>query len=366
MKDYGLLVWVGIIIALLSPFGLPGISTSITGAAAKGYDGNFCRGTWFEMVGGTVGGLVLLGFAGYYWFWTHEETNSLIFVVAGVLGPGLWLDTHQCFWNGKKNFKALFWWAVPVRLLQLLSTVIILYYSSNPVLVFGVQTVIQVIGNIAAAIGIMKIGKINKTTSEQYQSFGWFSTRLYLLGTIAAYIDKIIIGLFFGLESLAIFAVGELLYNYFYKTPASLLSQIFLPKLAEMEISKAAQFVKNRQLYLIAGMLLAVIIIGVTTPIVYPIVFSAKYTDSIYYAYLFLGCIVLGSPTLLCGAIIKSHALKKETMISWSILTITPLILLPLFSWIWGLSGIVAARGLTNLLISSYYIQMIRHLSLEK
>jgi O-antigen/teichoic acid export membrane protein len=51
-EDYGLLVWVGTIIALLAPFGLPGISTSITGAVAKGYDGNFTRGTWLEMAGG--------------------------------------------------------------------------------------------------------------------------------------------------------------------------------------------------------------------------------------------------------------------------------------------------------------------------
>jgi O-antigen/teichoic acid export membrane protein len=363
--DYGLLVWVGTIIALLSPFfGLPGISTSITGAVAKGFEGNFSRGTWLEIAGGTVGGLVLFGFAGYYWFWTHEEIKALIFVVAGVLGPGLWMDTHQSYWNGKKNFKALFLWAVPVRLLQLIATAtVLLYYSSNPLWVFGVQTVIQVAANLGAAFGIMKIGGVNKKTSKEYQSYGWFSTRLYWIGSFVSQLDKLIIGVFFGLESLAAFAVGELLYKYVYKTPSSFLSQIFLPRLAEMEIKQAARWIRNRQLYLISGIVLIAIVVGVAIPIVYPFLFSAKYNDSIYYAYLFLVGAALGSPTILCGTIIKSHAMKKETMLSWSILTITPLVLLPAFSWLWGLMGIIAVRGCTNLMISAYYLNVTRRLS---
>jgi O-antigen/teichoic acid export membrane protein len=362
-EDYGLLVWVGTIIALLSPFGLPGISTSITGAVAKGFDGNFRRGTWLEMLGGTVGGLVLLGYAGYHWFWTHEELKALIFVVAGVLGPGLWLDTQQSYWNGKKNFKAIFWWSVPVRLLQLAATATVLYFSSNPLWVFGVQTVIQVVANLGASIGIIKVSQINNNTSKEYQSYGWYFTLLKSLGTFSAYLDKMIIGIFFGLESLAIFAVGQLIYTYFYKTPSSILSHIFMPRLAEMPIKQAAQWVRQRQIYLVLGLCSILIVVGIVIPVVYPLLFSVKYKDSIFYAYLFIGCIILGSPTFLSGSIIKSHAMKKETLISWSILNFTPLILLPIFSWFWGLTGLIAARGFTNLLISVYYFYMIKTLA---
>jgi O-antigen/teichoic acid export membrane protein len=362
--DYGLLVWVGTIIALLSPFfGLPGISTSITGAVAKGFEGNFSRGTWLEIAGGTVGGLVLFGFAGYYWFWTHEEIKALIFVVAGVLGPGLWMDTHQSYWNGKKNFKALFLWAVPVRLLQLIATAtVLLYYSSNPLWVFGVQTVIQVAANLGAAFGIMKIGGVNKKTSKDYQSYGWFYTRLKWVGVVSGYLDKIIVGAFFGLESLAAFAVGELLYKYVYKTPSSFLSQIFLPRLAEMEIKQAARWIRNRQLYLISGIVLIAIVVGVAIPIVYPLMFSAKYKDSIFYAYLFLGCIVLGAPTLLNSTLLKAHAMKRETMVGWSILCFTPIVFVPLFGWFFGIKGIVLTRGLTNGLVSGYYLWLTNRL----
>jgi O-antigen/teichoic acid export membrane protein len=359
-EDYGLLVWVGTIIALLGPFGLPGISTSITGAVAKGYDGNFKHGTWLEMVGGTLGGLVLLGFAGYYWFWTHEETKALIFIVAGVLGPGLWLDTQQCYWNGKKNFKAIFWWSVPVRLLQLLATAIVLYYSSNPAWVFGVQTFIQVAANIGAAIGIMRIGALNRETSKDYQSYGWLSNWLYLFGSITAQIDKLIIGFVFGLEKLAIFAVGELIYNYFFKTPKGLLDQIFLPHLAEMSLRDGCSWIKKRQSLLFAGILVVVLLTASFLPAAYRLLFTIKYNESILYAYLFLLNVILGSPVLLVGALIKAHGLKRESAIAQTIISLTPLVLIFPFAYLWGLKGVVFARIGQNLALSFYYYCFIR------
>jgi O-antigen/teichoic acid export membrane protein len=362
-EDYGLLVWAGTIIALLSPFGLSGISTSIVGAVTKGFDGNFRRGTWLEILGGTLGGLVLLGFSGYYRYWTHEETKSLVFLVAGVLGPGLWLDTHICYWNGKKNFKAIFWWSVPVRLLQLAAIALVFNFSSNPVLVFGVQSAIQVLANIAAPISIMRYSNANRNVSEDFQIYGNFTNWLYLAGSVSAYLDKLIIGIFFGLESLAIFSVGELVYTYFYKTPASMLSQIFMPRLAEMDLREAARWVRKRQPYLVLMIIVLMMVLAIVVPVIYPLLFSAKYKDSIYYCNLFLICIVLGAPTFLSGAILKSHAMKKETLRSWLFLAVTPLALLPIFGFYFGLAGLVMAKGGTNLVISTYYFFLIRKLS---
>lgn len=363
-EDYGLLVWVSTIIAFLSVFGLPGISTSITGAVAKGYEGNFHRGTWLEMAGGTIGGLVLLGFSCYYWSWLHKETESLIFIVAGVLGPGLWLDTHQSYWNGKKNFKAIFWWSVSVRLLQLLATIIVLlYYSTNPLWVFSFQTVILVAANIGAVIGIMKIGGINKKTSKEYQSYGWLFTRLKCIGVVAGQLDKFIIGAFFGLESLAVFAIGELVYSCIFIAPKAILTQITLPHLAEMEIDEAAKWIRKRMFYLMAVVILMVIAVGATISSVYPLLFSVKYSDSIYYAYLFLGCIILRSPGLLIPSLIRAHAMKKETMVGWLIISVSPIIFVPLLGWFFGIVGIILARVISQGAICGYHLLLLKHLT---
>ncbi len=352
--DYGLLVWAGTIISLLAPFGLPGISTSITGASAKGFDGNFVKGTYLEMIGGTLGGIVLLGFAAYYWHFSHDLTKTLIFAVAGVLGPGLWLDTHICLWNGKKNFRAIFWWTVPVRIIQLVATAGVLYFSSNPLFVFLAGTAIQVIANIGATLGIIRFGGINKDFSKEYSSFGWFSSYNYVFGTITSQIDKLIIGAFFGLEDLAVFAVGELIYNYFYKVPKNMLEQIFMPRLAEMSLKEAAVWIKRRQAMIMMGMLLVVSALALALPLGYRMLFSNKYNDSIFYAYMFLVNIFCSIPILLIGAMIKAHRLKKETVIAQALISFTPIALMIPFAYLWGLKGIVLARIGQNVVVSGY------------
>lgn len=353
-NDYGLLVWAGTIISLLAPFGLPGISTSITGASAKGFDGNFVKGTYQEMLGGTIGGVVLLGFAAYYWHFSHDLTKTLIFVAAGVLGPGLWLDTHICHLNGKKNFRAIFLLTVPIRLAQLAATAIILYFSSNPLYVFLVGTGIQVASNICAALGIIRFGRVNREFSKEYSSFGWLSNHNYVLGTLTSQIDKLIIGAFFGLENLAVFAVGELIYNYFYKVPKNMLDQIFMPRLAEMSVREAAIWIKKRQAVIMLGMLFVVLALALALPFGYRTLFSNKYNDSVLYAYLFLVNIFCSMPIFLTGAMIKAHRLKKETVIAQILISLTPMVLIIPFAYLWGLKGVVLSRIGQNVVVSGY------------
>lgn len=359
-EDYGVLIWIGTIMVLLNPFGLPGISTSIIGSVAKGFDGNFRRGTWLEMVGGTIGGVVLIGFGTYYWFWTHDDTKALIFVVAGVLGPGLWLDTHQCFWIGKKNFKALFWWAVPVRIFQLFTTVAVLIISPNPVLVFSMQTVIQVASNIGAAVGIMIFGKLNNEFSIKFQSYGWFSSFLYIFGTIGSQVDKVVIGTFFGLEKLAIFAVAELINYYLFKIPKNLFHQIFVPHFAEKSLKDGSRWIYKQLPFLFISTIILLFMVGISLPTVYKILFSSKYVDSIYYAHLFLINVLVSSPVLFVEALIKSHGLKKESAIAQIIISLIPLVLIFPFAFLWGLKGIVFVRIAQNITLSSYYYYFIR------
>ncbi len=363
VDDYGLIIWVGTIAGMLSFFGLPGITTSITGAVARGFDDNFRRGTYYQIIGGTLGGVVLLGFASYYRFWVGSDIKALIFAAAGVLGPGFWLDTHLSYWNGKKNFRAIFWWSVPVRILQLLAVAAVLLFSTNPALVFFVQTVIQVAANIGTSFAIIHYGDINRKQSDHYQSYGWYYSFLHVLGLIATYFDKLFIGIFYGLENLAVFSVGELIYSYIYKTPFGIIGQVFMPRLAEMEKNTAAKWIWKRMPFVIAATFAAVVIVGLAIPVVYPLLFSTKYIDSIYYAYLFLGCIMLGSPVILTDSLIKSHAMKKENTILWMIFVITPLITLPIFGMLWGLSGLVLSRGFTNLMGSIYLVYLTRKIA---
>jgi O-antigen/teichoic acid export membrane protein len=236
-------------------------------------------------------------------------------------------------------------------------------FSTFPFWVFSVQAFIQVTANITATIGIMKFGNINNNTSSKYMSYGFFSSYFYLLGTLTSHVDKLIIGFFFGLEKLAIFAVGELIYNYFFKVPKSFLDQIFMPRLAEMQREDAARWIKSRQPFLIIGMLFMISLISLVLPSIYKSLFSVKYTESILYAYLFLSNIFFSAPVLLVGAMLKAHGMKKETAIAQTIISFVPLILIFPFAYFWGLKGIVFARIGQNISLSSYYYFLVKRIA---
>ena len=362
-EDYGLLVWVAMVIAFLSPLGLPGMSTSITGAAAKGFHGNFRRGTLLEIAGGTVGGLVLLTIAAYYWIFGYSTTKAVVFMIAGVFGPGLWVDTHLFYWNGRKDFKSIFWWSVPMRFAQLVATAAILFYTSNPVWIFGGQTLVLVFANFLAIYKIIKIDRTNFDISRDYMNYGWLSSFLYLLVTVTAQIDKFIVGFFFGLDKLAIFAVGELIYNYFYKTPKTIISQIFMPRLAEISLKNASIWIKKRQLYLILSVAGGVVIIGMFLPIIYRFLFSSKYDDSIYYAYLFLVNILVGIPVVLVGTMMRAHGMKRETAISQAIISIPTFVLMPVLAYFMGIQGVIFSRIIQNIVLSGYCLFVLERCS---
>lgn len=362
-EDYGLLIWAGAIIGMLGPFGLPGISTSIVGAVAKGYEGNFRKGTILELATGSLGGVLLLGITAWYAYFSAEPPKAGIFLVAAILSPGLWLDTHLCLWNGRKNFKAMFWWPVSVRIAQFAGTAVTLCFTRNPVIVFAVQNILFATANVATALWLMRPDAANRNVLSSFSEFGWFSTKLYWIGGIAAYWDKLVTGHLFGLEALALVAVGELIYSYFYKTPSAFLSQVFHPKLAKMETRDAAAWIRGKQPALIGGTLAVCLAIGLVAPFAYPLLFSQKYGDSVVYVNLYLICVVLGSPGFLSGTLLKAHALKHETRNGWLITVIGTFALVPLLGATLGIKGVIYAKAAVNAAVSGYYLILLRRLA---
>ena len=354
--DYGLLVWLGTIIGLLSPVGLPGVSNAIRGAVAKGFDGNFRKGSMQEILGGAVGGLILLGFAWHQWAVSGSSAGAFIFVAAAVMGPGLWLDTHLCYWNGKQDFRAIFWWSVATRTLQVAATYGVFFVSKNIVLVAATQVGLQALGNLVAVGALLRSPQVGRQYSPEYSRYGYFSSWMYFAGVFSSQLlDKLIIGMFLGLDSLALFAVGELLYQYFFSVPRGILQQVLSPRLAQMSGREAAVWMRQHQWLPIGGLAAACGIAALVLPYVYPLVFSAKYNASIQYAYLFLVCIVCSAPGLWVESLFRAHAMKRETGVSAAITSLTPLVLVPLFGWLWGAVGIILARCVTQAAASIYF-----------
>jgi O-antigen/teichoic acid export membrane protein len=363
-EDFGIVVWGWTMISILSPFGLPGISVSITSAAAQGLDRNFVRGSILELKGSLGAGLVLLAMAVAYLF-RHQPTLFWIFIIAAVTIPGVLLDTPLAFWNGRENFRAMFRFSAGLRLIQLGMLVAVLRLAPHPVLVFGSQAAVAALGNLGAFFYLKRAGGLNQGYSKEFESYGWLYTWLIIGGTLSSYLDKLIVGGFFGFKNLAVFALGELIYSYVFKVPSGLVTQIFIPRLARMGLGEAVGWVKRHYWYFAGFFMLAAGIAALLLPVVYPLLFTARYAESIYFGYIFLAGVAASAPTVLLGALLKGHALKKETTMLSCFITATLLTTVTIGSLWGGVPGVAWGRVAGYAVISAAYIAMLRALELR-
>jgi O-antigen/teichoic acid export membrane protein len=354
-EDFGSLVWAWTMISVLAPFGLPGISASITGAVARGCDRNFVRGSVLELLGGLCGGMVFIAMAMTYYF-RHQEVLFWIFIIAGVTCAGVWLDTPLSLWNGRKNFRAIFMYSTLLRLTQLAVLVAVLHIAPYPAVVFASQAGLAAAGNIGVFLYLKRVGRLNDEYSREFEAYGWRYTWLSLAGTLSSYMDKLIIGTFFGLKNLAVFAIGELLYSYVFKEPSYFVAQIFIPRLAQMKLCDAIHWVCARYWYLAGTFVAAAILAAFLLPYVYPLLFSVRYSESIYYGYVFLVGVAASSPTVLLGALLISHALKRETTFLSCFIATAPLVTVTFGVFVAGVPGVAWGRVAGYVVISIAYI----------
>ncbi len=357
-EDFGMVVWGWTMISILAPFGLPGISVSITGAAAKGWDQNFVRGSILELKGSLGASLVLLTLAAAY-LCRHQPTLFWIFLIAAVTIPGVLLDTPLAFWNGRENFRAMFRFSVGLRLVQLGMLVAVVRLAPHPALIFASQAGVAALGNLGAFFVVQRAGGLSQGYSKEFESYGWRYTWLTVAGTLSSYLDKLIVGGFFGFQNLAIFALGELLYSYVFKVPSGLVTQIFIPRLARMGLPEAVSWVKRRYWHFAASFALAAGLAALALPVVFPLLFTSRYDDSILFGYIFLAGVVASAPTVLLGALLKGHSLQEETTKLSLFITAVNLVTVTLGGLLGGVPGVAWGRVTGYAVISAGYIAML-------
>jgi O-antigen/teichoic acid export membrane protein len=295
----------------------------------------------------------------------HQPTLFWIFLTAAVTIPGVLLDTPLAFWNGKENFRAMFRFSVGLRLVQLGMLVAVVRLAPHPVFIFASQAGVAAVGNLGAFFVLRRAAGLSQGYSKEFESYGWRYTWLTIAGTLSSYLDKLIVGGFFGFQNLAVFALGELLYSYVFKVPSGLVTQIFIPRLARMGLADAVSWVKRRYWYFAASFALAAGVAALALPVVFPLFFTSRYDNSIFFGYVFLAGVVASAPTVLLGALLKSQSLKEETTKLSLFITAVNLVTVTLGGLLGGVPGVAWGRVAGYAVISAGYITMLTCLNLR-
>ncbi len=356
---YGQYQFILTIVALFSITAIPGLNSSVIQSVANKFDGSYKEAVKTSFLWSLIGSFSLICL-GLYWHFFQHSPLGIPIMIASVFFSFLYApNTWESFLQGKAKFKITAKY-ITIRTITFSSLFIatIYFFPSNLTLITSCHLVVNSVLSVVLykkSLGYVQNKKIDKNTIP----YGFFMTKISILGLIAAHLDKIIIAIFIGPIELAVYAMGV---NLIKKITELLKS--FMATTTPI-VSRKNTLLKKNYLLLFSMSLAISCVLYFTLPFLVTLIFSDKYSEAIPIT----RAIVLFLPFFATGVLYKNHFIffiknKKilflESLISPSIRIILVLIL----SFYLGLTGLALAFGLQYLIPSLVLLAL--SLSLEK
>jgi len=319
---YGTFKYILSLTGIFTVITLRGMSTAVTQAVARGYEGALIPAVKTKIRWGLLGGLASLILAGYYYF-QGNAALAISFLIASVFLP--FMDSfgiYNSFLQGKKLFSTSAIYGTASQILATCAMALSLLLTNNLFIILLVYFSSWTILRFACFILALK-----KQSNQRYDtetiSYGKHSSAVNIIDTIIGSLDNPLIFHYVGAIGVAIYSFAlapiSLLKNFFDQIPI-----LAMPKLAQRPIVEINSLLWKR-FFLLFG-------IGVTASLAYILVapyifkiFFPRYLDAIFFSQIFSLSIPLSLPQFILGAAITSR------------LTITPKKLL----YLWNIPGIV-------------------------
>jgi O-antigen/teichoic acid export membrane protein len=237
---YGEYRYIFSLIGIASIFSLPGVGQTIVRSVARGFSGTFRRGIRIIFISSFGMSAVLFGFAVYF----MQINNTALFlglIVAAILVPFMeGLGGWRTYLDGKKEFKRKTKINIVIHFIYstlMLATVLAIYKLEIP-LEFSVALLVATYLITRAIPNIFILKKIYKTTpkdsKEEPQAirYGLHLSASNIPGTVATYLDNLLLFHFLGPVSVAIYSFA-IVFPEQIKALLSSFSAVGFPKLAE-------------------------------------------------------------------------------------------------------------------------------------
>ncbi len=296
---YGNYQYIISITSILAIITLPGLNTSIIQASARGFDGGYKKSIRKSFLWSLMG-IPALFIIGAYYYINNNTGLGIGFMISSAFFPFLYAPKMwDSFFQGKSYFKLSTIYASIQSTIHALAMIGVVYwFSDSLVAIILVFLSISALFNIVFYFKSIKHIK-NQKEDSQAISYGYFLTKIRILGTVAGEIDKVVIGIFLGPASLAIYAIGVTLAYKFFEFVKSILV------IASPKISRSNTVSKKKYLKLFLFFLLASVVLYFILPFIVTLLYSEKYQESVILSQI----VIMFLPFFVMTALYKSHFL---------------------------------------------------------
>lgn len=345
------------ILAILSIVSIPGLNLSMLRSIAKGYDGVYKKGVRLSFFWSLLGIPCLLLVGGYYYFFNVRIIGIGLLLSAIVFpfyyAPGFWAILLQA----KQKF---FRFAQYSGVKQVVSTVIIigaiLISKGNLLIILACYLLTWTFFNLYYYFKCLRNVKNNRA-DKNWKITGYRVSMISFISYIYDYLDKIIIGLFFGPIPLAIYSIAVSI-TIQLRTLVKEGFKVVWPKIYRMKEQSIRKNIKRLVILVFASSLVCSVIIILIIPYLLPLLFSDKYLPSVPFAQVYVMTIPLFSLMALLEVFSYGLDMEKKVIktryVASAVNVILYLVLIPTMGLIGAIISSLVYYIINDIMLAHY------------
>ena len=196
-------------------FSLPASTNAIIRFVPQGYNWSFISLAKLRLKFSLLGSITFMIFALNAYF-SKSEINPFIYIVLALFFPVYHsFDLFEYFLQAKEKFRNLTLFQVSRAFIRLAGTILICWLTRSAVYTIITFIIITSIFNLFAYLNVKKLFNIKKNSidgeNKEIYKMAITLSIFGLLPMISNHIDKIVIGNYINIESLAVYSIGMLI-----------------------------------------------------------------------------------------------------------------------------------------------------------
>jgi O-antigen/teichoic acid export membrane protein len=341
---YGQYQYILSIFGTVSILSIPGLNTSLIKSVAEERDGEYENIVKISFFWSFLGIPILFAIGAYYYL-TASHSLGIALILASIFFPFFYApNTWYNFLQGKKRFDVLAKFGAMQAVLNTIATIIVIFFYRNSLIAITLTYLVSyTFFNVFYYFKSLKYIE-NSARDAESISYGFFLTKLSVISTISANLDKILIGIFLSPVALAIYSVGMLFTSQIQAISKSFLLVVSVKAIRQKILTKEAY------LKIFALGALATIIFMFCLKFIIPFLFSNKYADSIFLSEISMIFFPFYVINLLYSNEYTFGARKSILLKNSIIFPIVQILLISLTLPTFGIKGMAFLFGFYNLL----------------
>lgn len=344
-ETLGIYRYVLSVAGVLAIASLPGINKALIRSAARGFGGSIGSALKVKIKWALLGSLVGLAFAAYYFFQGNEMLAFSFLIVAAALPFFYSLDIYGPLLIGKRLFRIFSEYRVVIRIITVALLISVLFLTDNLLLILIAYFLpIILLHSFFLWLTLRKLPS-GQREDKQLVSYGKHLSLSYVPGTIALYLDRILIFFFLGPAEVAIYYLAvapperlrALLKN---------IDKLALPRFSQRSKKELKDTIlkKSLKMFLVVGGFIIIYVLA--APWIYRIFFP-QYIESVFYSQIYT-ISLLAAVTALSYSTLEAKKAQKELYFCRTSSAVLQIVLLFVLIYFYGLLGAVLTKVISK------------------